>query len=152
MADEVTFNEPRKDQSSVLLSALTKLQALKSYPQITSSFTEPDSAFYLRDASFLGRTETANGFKNLIRVTFIRSSPYGEERASTPPSRGHSFVVIFDDDLTPEHFISIPMPDSAMLQKSVLTVDGSPYQLSSEGTFRAFTKIKGKHVVGGKGG
>jgi hypothetical protein len=149
MADAVTFNEPRKDQSSILLSALTRLQAIKSYPQITSRFSEPDTAYYLRDASFLGRTKTAQGFKNLIRVTFIRSSPYSEKRGSTPPPRGHSFVVIFSDDLTPEHFIEIPMPDSAILEDAVLTVDGSPYKLSSETSFKAFTQIKSEQVVRG---
>ena len=154
MADAVTYNEPRKDQSSVLLSALTKLQTIKSYPQITSRFSEPDTAYYLRDASFLGRTKTAQGFKNLIRVTFIRSSPYSEERASTPPPRGHSFVVIFGDDLTPEHFISIPipMPDSAILQDTVLTVDGGLYPLSAEATFKAFTQIKSEQDAPSNGG
>lgn len=149
MADAVTFNEPRKDQSNILVSALTRLQTIKSHPQITSRFSEPDTAYYLRDASFLGRTKTAQGFKNLIRVTFIRSSPYSKERASTPPPRGHSFVVIFGDDLTPEHFLEIPMPDSAILQDTVLTVDGSPYKLSSEATFKAFTQIKESEQAGG---
>ena len=115
MADAVTFNEPRKDQSGILLSALTRLQAIKSYPQISSRFSEPDTAYYLKDASFLGRVKNAQGFTNLIRFTFIRSSPYSEKRASTPPPRCHSFVVIFGDDLMPEHFISIPMPDSTTL-------------------------------------
>jgi hypothetical protein len=141
-ADAVTYNEPRKDQSNILLSALAKLQEIKSYPELHSDFDEPETAYYLRDASFLGRTKTAQGFKNLIRVTFIRSSPYLEERSSTPPPRGHSFVVIFGDDLTPEHFISIPMPDSAILQGAILTVDGSHYQLSSEAAFNAFNQIK----------
>ena len=147
MADAETYNEPRKDQSSILLSALTRLQAIKSYPQLNSHFSEPETAYYLRDASFLGRTKTAQGFKNLIRVTFIRSSPYSEERALTPSPRGHSFVVIFSDDLTPEHFLPIPMPDSAILQDTVLTVDGGLYPLSSEATFKAFTQIKSEQVV-----
>jgi hypothetical protein len=142
MADAVTFNEPRKDQSTILLSALTRLQTIKSYPELTSRFTEPDTAYYLGSSSFLGRTKTAQGFKNLIRVTFIRSSPYSEERGTTPPPRGHSFVVIFGDDLAPEHFISIPMPDSALLRDTVLTVDGVLYPLSLEATFKAFTQIK----------
>ena len=152
MADAVTFNEPRKDQSSILVSALTRLQAIKSFPQITSHFSQPDTAYYLRDASFLGRTKTAQGFKNLIRVTFIRSSPYSEERASKPPPRGHSFVVIFADDLTPEHFISIPMPDSATLQDTVLTVDGGLHPLSTEATFKAFTQIKSEQDAPSNGG
>lgn len=150
MSDAVTYNEPRKDQSNILLSALTGLQALKSYSQLNSHFSEPETAYYLKDASFLGRTKTAQGFKNLIRVTFIRSSSYSEECASTPPPRGHSFVVIFGDDLTPEHFISIPMPDRAILQNTVLTVDGSLYQLSSEATFKAFTQIKSEQNRGGQ--
>lgn len=150
MADAVTFNEPRKDQSNILLSAITRLQAIRSYSQITSHFSEPDTAYYLRDASFLGRAKTAQGFKNLIRVTFIRSSPYSEERSLTPPPRGHSFVVIFGDDLTPEYFISIPMHDSAILQDTVLTVDGGLYPLSAEATFKAFTQIKIEQDGGGQ--
>jgi hypothetical protein len=149
LADAVTFNEPRRDQSSILLTALTRLQAIESWPELNSHFSEPKTAYYLRDASFLGRTKTARGFKNLIRVTFIRSSPYLEKRTLSPPPRGHSFVVIFGDDLTPEHFINIPMPDSAILQDTVLTVDGSPYQLSSETTFKMFTQIKSEQIIRG---
>ena len=141
MADALTYNEPRKDQSTILLSALTKLQATKSHQHLTSHFSEPNTAYYMRDASFLGRTKTAKGFKNLIRVTFIRSSIYSEKRSLTPPPRGHSFVVIFGDDLTPEHFISIPMPDSATLRDTTLLADGAEYKLSVEATFKSFRKI-----------
>lgn len=148
-ADAVSYNEPHRNQTSVLLRALTTLQASKSYPQLNSHFSEPETAYYLRDASFLGRTKSARGFKNLIRVTFIRSSPYSEQRALTPPPRGHSFVIIFSDDLTPEHFMSIPMPDSATLQDSVLTVDGGLYPLSTESTFNAFTQIKSEQADAG---
>lgn len=140
-ADALTFKEPRNDQSNVLLVALTKLQEHK-LPGLHSHLSDPETAYYLRDASFLGRTDTVRGLKNLIRVTFIRSSPYSEERGHTPPPRGHSFVVIFDDHLDPEFFLPVPMPDSATLQDTVLAVDGVMYNLTKEATFNAFTDIK----------
>jgi len=140
-ADALTYKEPRKDQSNVLLGALTKLQALE-LPRLHSCVSDPETTYYLRDASFLGRTNTTQGFKNLIRVTFIRSSPYSEDRGLTPPPRGHSFVVIFDDDLEPQYFLPIPMPDSAVLQDTVLAVDEDLYGLTVDATFNAFTKIK----------
>ncbi len=140
-ADALTFNEPRKDQSNVLLVALSKLQAHK-LPKLHSRLSDPETTYYLRDASFLGRTNTVRGFKNLIRVTFIRSSPYSEERGLTPPPRGHSFLVIFDNNLDPEYFLPIPMPDSATLQDTVLSVDKGLYALTTKATFNEFTKIK----------
>lgn len=145
MADAVSYNEPRSDQSTILLSALSRLQALKSWPQLNSHFSDPKkTAYYLRDASFLGRTKTIQGLKNIIRVTFIRSSPYTEAKSSTPPPRGHSFVIIFSDDIEPECFISIPMPDAAVLKEDALVIDGSPFSLMSESIWRAFIPIKSK--------
>ena len=144
-ADALTYKEPRKDQSNVLLVALTKLQALK-LSRLHSRLSDSETTYYLRDASFLGRTDTVQGFKNIIRVTFIRSSPYSEERGFTPPPRGHSFVVIFDDDLEPEYFLPIPMPNSAVLHDTTLNVDEGLYGLNVEATFKAFTKIKSEQA------
>lgn len=140
-ADALTFKEPRKDQTNVLIVALTKLQA-RELPQLQSRLSDPDTTYYLRDASFLGRTDTVRGFKNFVCATFIRSSPYSEERRITPPPRGHSYVVIFDEDPDPEYFLPIPMPDSAKLQDTVLAVDEGLYALTAEATFSAFKKIK----------
>lgn len=142
VADAVSYNEPRSDQATILLSALSRLQSLKSWPQLNSHFSEPDTAYYLRDASFLGRTKTIQGFKNVIRVTFIRSSSYTDVKSSTPPPRGHSFVVIFSDDIEPECFISIPMPDAAILKEEALVIDGSPFSLKVEDTWELFTSFK----------
>lgn len=148
-ADAVTYNEPRKDQSNILIAALTKLQAIERVGLSSNHDDTDSSSYYLRDASFLGRTKTARGFKNLIRVTFIRSSLYSQERALTPPPRGHSFVVIFDDDLTPERLIDIPLPNSASLEESVLIVEDSRYPLTTDATFEAFSPIKSEQ--GGAG-
>ncbi|MEZ5300369.1 MAG: hypothetical protein R3F11_06845 [Verrucomicrobiales bacterium] len=140
-ADALTFNEPRKDQSNVLLDALTKLQALE-LPRLHSHLSDPETTYYLRDASFLGRTDSPQGIKNLIRVTFIRSSPYTEKRGFTPPPRGHSFVIFFSENLDPEYFWPIPSPESAALESSSLNIEGRVYDLTAEATFRTFTPIK----------
>lgn len=142
MADALSYNEPRKDQFRVLMTAITKIEALSDSPLHSYLSKDESTSYYLRDASFLGRTTTVKGYMNLVRVTFIRSSPYLEERSLTSPPRGHSFVVFLDDELDPKYFLSIPMPDSAILDRKILSVDESKYVLTLDASFQLLTPIK----------
>ncbi|GAA5496353.1 hypothetical protein Rhal01_02536 [Rubritalea halochordaticola] len=126
-ADAETYHEPHRNHPDILLKAMQALQASDS-PFFQSKFHAPDTAYYLRDISFMGRYETKHGYKNLIRCTYIRSSPYIAERSSTSPPRGHSYLVAFSYELKPEYYLPIPMPESASFTDHQLLIKGADHE------------------------
>jgi len=64
-----------------------------------SSYSSKDNsyAYYLRNAEYIGYCKAPFGGVHIARPFFIRSGVRGQK---TPPPRGHTFIVFYDDNFT----------------------------------------------------
>jgi hypothetical protein len=62
-------------------------------------------SYYLNQLTFVGRSQTVAGYRNIVFCGYTRSAAYTD--ASTGPARGHRFLLCLTDAPALEFFIRI---------------------------------------------
>jgi hypothetical protein len=97
-------------------------------------------SYYLKTFLFLGRAETAFGYRNLFYLKYIRSSSY--DASDKSPAKGHNFLLCVKDNGNIEFYVPTDAAESeVILDQSILHVDTTTLDLDTDKGMKYFHEI-----------